>query len=225
MLKLTAEPRETFGKKLKTARAEGRMPVIVYGNKKEASALFVSAKDFKRVWKEAGESSMVTIEAGKISDDVLIHEVTFHPVSGEPLHADLLVVDKTKKIETEVPLRFEGVAPAVKDLGGTLVKVLHELKIEVLPTHIPHEIVVDISTLANLDSQILVSELKIPAGVTVLNEADEVAASIAVAKEEPVEAAPVDLSAIEVEKKGKEPDSAEATTGEGEGGGKKEEKK
>lgn len=219
MLKLSAEPREIYGKKLKPARAEGKMPVIVYGNKKEPVSLFVSTKEFKQVWNEAGESSMVTIDAGKSSDDVLIHEVDFHPVSGEPLHADLLVVDKTKKIETEVELRFEGIAPAVKDLGGILVKVLHELQIEVLPTQIPHDIEVDTTVLATLDSQILVSDLKIPAGVTVLNEADEVVAAISVAEDEPVEAAPVDISAIEVEKKGKEEVEGEGAEAE------KEEKK
>src|SRR3989344_8055656 len=88
-------------------------------------------------------------------------------------------------------------------MGGTLVRVLHELKVEALPLEIPHSISVDISALATLESQILVKDLKVPAGAKVLNDPEEVVAAISVAKEEPVEEAPVDLSAIEVEKKGK----------------------
>ena len=78
--------------------------------------------------------------------------------------------------------------------------------------NIPHDIEVDINLLLNLDSQILVKDLPIPTGVTVLGAADAVVASISVAKEEPVEAPPVDLSSIEVEKKGKKEDD-DATAG------------
>ena len=203
MLKLAAEKRNVFGKKLKGLRADGKMPVVIYGAKDEATPLLVGTKEFKKLLHEAGESTMITVNAGDLSKDVLIHEVDFHPVSGEPRHADLYVVDKTKVVEVDVPLRFEGVSPAVKDLGGILVKVLHELEIEVLPMHIPHDIEVDITALVALDSQILVKDLKIPTGVKVKLDPEAVVASITVAKEEPVEEAPVDLSAIEVEKKGK----------------------
>jgi large subunit ribosomal protein L25 len=171
--------------------------------------------EFKRVFNAAGESTMLVLETPTGPADVLIQEVATHPVSGEILHADLLVVDKTKKIEVGVPLRFEGLAPAVKDFGGILVKVLHELEIKVLPGEIPHDIEVDTSTLTTLDSQILVSDLKVPANIEVLNEPEAVVAAISVAKEEPVEVAPVDLAAIEVEAKGKKEE--EGAAGEGEG--------
>ncbi len=209
MLKLGAEKRDIFGKELKTARQAGKMPVILYGAKDKALALMVATKEFKKILSQAGESTMITVDAGEVKKDVLIHEVAFHPVNGEPVHADLLVVDKTKTVEVDVPLRYEGVSPAVKDLGGTLVKVIHKLEIEVLPMDIPHDIEVDISTLAALDSQILVKDLKIPAGVKVLAEAETVVAAISVAKDEPIDEAPVDLSTIEVEKKGKKEEEGE----------------
>lgn len=220
MIKLTAESRNIFGKKLAAARQAGQLPVVMYGAKKEAQSLMVGLKAFKKVLAEAGESTLVTIETGQTATDVLIHEVDFNPLSGDPVHADLYIVDKTKKVEIDVPLVYEGVSPAVKDLGGILLKVLHELKVEVLPTDIPHNIVVDISALVALDSQILVKDLPLPAKIEVKNAPEDVVAAITVAKEEPVEEAPVDLSAIEVEKKGKD-ESVEAAAGEGE----KEEKK
>lgn len=206
MIKLAATKRETFGKKLKTERTAGRLPVVIYGAKQEPRSLFVSAADFKRVLAQAGESTIVTVATPEGNQDALIHEVAFDPIKDEPIHADFYIVDKTKKVEIEVPLSWVGVAPAVKDLGGTLVKVLHDLKMSVLPTEIPREIAVDISKLETLESQILVKDLAVPAGVEVKNEPDAVVAAIGVAKEEPVEETPADLSAIEVEQKGKKPE-------------------
>ena len=227
MLKLTAEKRDIFGKELKKARQAGKMPVVIYGARDKSTSLFVLTKEFKKLLGQAGESTMITVDAGDLKRDVLIHEVDFHPVNGEPIHADLYVVDKTKTLAVKVPLRYEGVSAAVKDLGGTLVKVLHELEIEVLPTHIPHEVIVDISLLATLESQILVRDLKVPREVKVMIEPETVVAAISVAKEEPVEEAPVDLSAIEVEKKGKKEEEGVVAEDEAEAkkSVKKEEKK
>lgn len=210
MLSIKAEKRSIFGKKLKRERQAGRLPVVVYGGKADAMPLFVQAGEFKKLLAGAGESTVVTVKTEFGDKDALIHEVAHHPVTGEPLHADFYIVDKTKTLKINVPLVFAGVAPAVKDLGGILVKVLHELQVEVLPMNIPHEIAVDIAKLSNLESQILVKDLPVNKDVTVLNSPDDVVAAISVAKDEPVETAPVDLSSIEVEKKGKKEDEAGA---------------
>lgn len=203
MLTLKAEKREIFGKKLKSARLAGRIPVIVYGGKEPAASFFVSAGDLEKIITEAGKSSIVSLEIDGGKKDVLIHEIARHPLSGKLAHADFYVIDKTKKIEVKVPFRFAGFSPAVKDFGGTLVKVLHELLIEALPFDIPHEIVVDISSLTTLESQILIKNLKVPAGIKVLHRPEEVVAAMSVTKEEVEETAPADLSTIEVEPKGK----------------------
>jgi large subunit ribosomal protein L25 len=95
-----------------------------------------------------------------------------------------------------------GEAPAVK-AGGILVKVMHEVKIAALPSKIPHNITVDISSLETNESVIALKDLKVPEGARLLEDVESVVASIAIAKDEPVESAPVDLSTIEVEAKGK----------------------
>ena len=143
----------------------------------------------------------------------MIHDVAFHPVTGEPIHADFYVVEKDVVIEVAVPLEFAGVSPAVKELDGALIKVLHELKIEALPQNLPTKITVELATLTTLESQILVRDLILPPKIKVLNEPEEVVAAVTVVKEEPVEeTAPVDLSAIEVEKRGKEEKADEEST-------------
>lgn len=211
MLKLTATKREQFGKQLKTARAAGELPVVMYGRKVKPTSLFVKTLEFKKIFDQAGESSIITLIGAAGEENVLIHDVAFHPVTNEPIHADFYVVEKDVALEVAVPIEFAGVSPAVKELGGTLVKVLYELKIKALPQDLPPKITINLALLATLESQILVRDLVLPKNVKVLNDLEEVVASITVAAEEPVEeAAPVDLSAIEVEKRGKEEKEGEA---------------
>jgi len=205
-IKLTAKKREIFGKKLDKNRLAGELPIVVYGAKAKPESFLVDMIEFKKVLNQAGESSIIALDLAGASKDALIHEVQVHPITGEPIHADFLIVDKNKPIIVNVPLVFEGIAPAIKELGGNLIKVLHEVEIEALPKDLPHDLRVDISVLKDLDSQVLIKDIILPAGVTMQNPAEEVVASISEAGEEVVEEATteaVDLSAIEVEKKGK----------------------
>jgi len=190
-------------------RAEGRLPAVVYGPKTENTSLSLDAREFKKLWKDAGETSVVSVVvAGGKTYDVLIHEIAFHPVTDEPMHVDLYAVDKTKTVEVDIPLEFVGIAPAVKDMGGTLVKVLHDLTVEGLPDKLPHEIEIDISSLVDLDSVITVADIVLPEGVTATLDGEEIIASIATQREEEETAGAVDFSTIEVEKKGKKEEEA-----------------
>ena len=209
MLILKAKKRETFGKALKTARAGGELPVVIYGPKDPARPYFVDQKEFTKIHRAAGESSVIGLATDDGNHDVLIKDVDYDPITGTIRHVDFYAIEKGKKVEVEVPLVFEGESPAVKNLGGILVKVMHELPIEAEPADLPHDIKVDISALAELDSQLTVADLIIPAGVTVLVEPTEVVALIAEAEEEPVEEAPIDLADIEVEQKGKKEEEGE----------------
>jgi large subunit ribosomal protein L25 len=196
--------------KLDKLRKEGKMPAVFYGKKTASTPITIIQKEFMKVWRDAGESGVVTLKDKTASVDVLIHSVDIDPRTDAPVHADFYVFEKGKKIEVSVPLEFVGVSPAVKDLGGSLVKALHELKVSADPQHIPHDVKVDISSLATFESQIVASDLELPSNVDLMENPAEVVASVAEPKaEEPEEvAAPVDLSAIEVEKKGKKEEEA-----------------
>ncbi len=189
---------------LNTLAKEGKMPAVFYGKKTESTPISILKKDFIAVWKKAGESGVVSIKTEKGTVDTLIQAVDVDPVTDIPRHADFYVFEKGKKVEVSVPLEFVGVSPAVKDLGGLLVKSLHDLKISADPQSIPHSIDVDISSLVDFSSQILASQIKLPTGVELIENPEEVVASASAPREELVEeSAPIDLSAIEVEKKGK----------------------
>ena len=225
MITLKVEKRDKK-ESLGEIRKAGLMPAVFYGKKEAATSIKLPFAIFEKTLKDAGESTILHLEGKDIDVDVLIHEVDLDPVTDKPRHADFYAIEKGKKLEIKIPLEFIGVSPAVKDLGGVLVKVMHEMEIEALPKDLPHKIEVDLSTLATFDSVITAGSIKLPEGVTLKIKPEEVVASVYEPKEEVVEAAPVDLSAIEVVKKGKEAkegaEGAEATAAEAP---KKEEKK
>ena len=212
MLTLKAEMRDK-STQADAIRKAGKVPAVFYGKKEASTPIAISKVDFLKVWKEAGESSVVTLETADGTKDSLIQEVDLDPITGTPIHADFYVFEKGHKVEVELPIEFMGVSPAVKDLGGMLVKVLHEIKIEAMPKDLPHNLEVDISTLANFGDQILAKDIKLPAGVELKENLEEVVALVSAPREEKEEeAAPVDLSAIEVVKKGKEETPEDPTT-------------
>ncbi len=203
-MELTVQKREGTAR-AKTLRNKGVLPAVIYGRSQKSTPITIDQKTFEKVFKTAGESSVISIKGLGIELDALIHEVDFDPVSGHPVHADFYAIEKGQTVTVSVPFEFEGVAPAVKDFGGILTKVMHEIEVECEPKDLPQHIVVDVSTLATLEDQIKVKDLKLPATAKLSVDLDEVVAMISVAKEEPVEEAPAtDLSAIEIsEERGK----------------------
>jgi large subunit ribosomal protein L25 len=185
-------------------RKAGTIPAVFYGKKEASTAITVSSVDFVKLFKQAGESSVISLKGDGIEVEALIQDVDRHPVTGKPRHADFYVFEKGKPIKIDVPLNFIGVSPAVKDLGGILVKVLHSLEIEALPKDLPHNIDIDISILADFKSVISAKDIKLASGVTLITNANEIVASVYEPKEEVEEAPTIDLTTIEVAKKGKE---------------------
>ncbi len=197
MFTLTVEKRD-MKINAKNLRKKGLLPAVYYGHKQASTPITLKEADFLKVWKEAGESSVVELKTSDGALETLIYDVSFDPVRSQPIHADFYVPEAGKKVTVSVPIEFTGVSPAVKDLGGLLVKVLHEIEIEVLPKDLPHAISVDISMLKTLEDQIMIKDLKLALGVTVLANPEEIIAAISVAQEEPETAPAQDISTIEV---------------------------
>jgi len=204
MLTLKALKRDTKIKP-KMLRKEGKLPAVFYGRKEVSTPISVSQSDFIKVLREAGESSVVALLYPEKELNVLIHDVAYDPVRDEPIHVDFYVVEADKPVEVGVALEFIGVAPAEKELGGTVVKVLHELQIEGLPKDLPQNLEVDVSSLETLESQITAKDISLPQGITLITSPDEVVAAVSVAKEEEEEKPEeeFDASQVEVEAKGK----------------------
>jgi len=211
MLTLTAEKRDAKSK-LEELRKSSKLPAVFYGPKEKSTPIVVSITEFIKIFKKAGESSVIILKEGKEEHEALIQAVDIHPVTGAPRHADFYIIEKGKKVKVNVPLVFEGISPAVKDKGAILVKVARDLEIEASPKDLPHELKVDISTLIDFSSTITANDIKLPPGVKLISGIDEIIASVSEAKEEVEEVKPIDMSEIEVEKKGKVEKEGETET-------------
>lgn len=171
--KIKGTERKIFKKKLKAERKKGFLPAIIYGHEFSPLPLFVFKKEFEKIYKKAGTSSLITLQVNEKKYNVLIHDVQVHPLTQEPEHIDFYKVKMTEKITAEVPLKFIGEAPAVKTLDAVIVKNFDKIEVECLPADLPHEIEVDLSSLINFDSVIYIKNLNIPSGVKVLADPEE----------------------------------------------------
>ena len=203
MVTITAKKRDVK-ESLSRLRSSGSIPAVFYGPKEDSTPISLDYIQFNKILTENGESSVVSLVGEAGEHDVLIHEIQRDPVSGKISHIDFYVMEKGKKVKVNVPVEFIGVSPAIKDLGAILVKVMHEVEVEAMPKDLPHNLEVDISKIVDLDSPVTAGDIKLPSGVALVTEAEEIVALAKMPKEEEEEAAPMDLSSIEVEKKGKE---------------------
>lgn len=179
-LELKGKKREIFGKKLKALRKRGVIPAIIYGGSGGSVPLTLDLKEFKKVLKNAGETTLVRLFIDKEKfKNVLIHENSRDPVTDEVRHVDFYEVKMDEKIITKVPLVFIGNSPAVTDLGGVLVKAMQEIQIRSLPADLPHEIEVNISSLAGFEDTIAIKDITIPKNIEVLENETSSIASVA----------------------------------------------
>lgn len=214
MLTLKVEKRDSAGAKAPAMLRSGLIPAVVYGAHQESTPITVEKRAFAKILREAGEATIVSLDGLGTALPTLIHEVDLDPLTNLPRHVDFYAVTKGEKVEVAIPLTFIGVSPAV-EAGANLVKVMHELEVEADPMNLPHDISVDISVLVALGDKIHASDLILPNDITLVSPPEEVVALVQEVVEEKVEeVAPVDISAIEVEKKGKEDVGTESEAGE-----------
>ena len=204
-MELTVQSRTILGKKIKTLRQQGLIPAELYGHNFENLHLSVPAKEFSRLFKEAGESTIIKLkiknQKSKIEDkendklNVLVHDIQKNSLTDEITHIDFYRVRMDEKITAMIPLKFIGEAPAVKEKGGLLVKIAEEIKVESLPADLPHKIEIDLKPLADIGVSIHIKDIKLPKGVKILIDQETVIVTVIEPVVEEVKEAPV----IEVE--------------------------
>ncbi len=173
-LVLDAQVRETLQKKNKQLRSRGFVPAVLYGHGISNQNLQLPFLQFNKFYGKAGESTLVDLKiAGKDAVKVLIHDVQLDPLTNAPMHVDFYQVRMDEKITAKIPLHFVGVALAVKDLGGTLVKNISELEVECLPADLISSLEVDISPLVDFEKDIRVKDLTIPQNLDVKNDMND----------------------------------------------------
>ncbi|MBZ9569730.1 50S ribosomal protein L25 [Patescibacteria group bacterium] len=242
MLTLSAKIRKEIGKKVKDLRKKGILPAVLYGPEIKNLPLEIDLKEFEKIYKEAGESSVIKLKIppqrgearsmklsgkhqkaknGEIS--VLIKEVVRDPLTEKFLHVDFYQPKLKEEVEAMVPLVFEGEAKAVKDFGGTFIKNISEVEVRALPLNLPKEIKVDIEKLKTFEDSILIRDLRLPEGVKILKDPEETVALVSPPEkveeelEKPIEEKVIEEKVEEGEKveEKKEPSSTKVTEGKG----------
>lgn len=200
---LASIPRDITGRKTDGLRADGAVPAVVYGFGTEPTNITIDRNAFVKVLAAAGSSTVVDLTVGDKVHQVLIGEVQRNVLTDFVTHIDFRAVDPNRKIEAKISLTLVGNAPAVKELGGTLLQSLEEVEVVSLPNALVHEITVDVSTLKTFDDVVRVSDLVVPAGIEIKTDADVAIASVQAPRSEEEMAAlnnavEVDISKIEV---------------------------
>jgi len=166
-VEIKAEKRGVVGKSLYSLREKGVLPAVIYGHGFETLSIQVDSREFEKIYRQAGESSLVYVNLDGQAFPAIIHEAVRDAITDKFIHADFYKVNLKEKISAEVQLVFIGESIAIKDQGGILVKNINSIEVEALPQDLPHEIQVDIANLKYLKDQILLKELKLPSGVEV----------------------------------------------------------
>lgn len=177
-LSLSVEDRKITGKKVKQLRKTDIIPAIIYGKKKDNKTVSINKQEFLKVLSEVGETGLIEVNLNNQAIPCLIRQIQYIPVKNKVIHADLYAVDLKEQVEADILLSFIGSASAVEELDGTLIEVKSEVRVEALPADLVHEIEVDISPLRTFEDTLHIKDIKIPSGITILNDPEETIALV-----------------------------------------------
>ena len=151
----------------RAARRAGRIPAIIFGDKKETISIDIEEREYKKIMNQSGIfSRLLDLSVDGKSNLVLTRDIQFHPVSENPLHVDFLRIGKGSNINVSVPVSFvnEELSPGLKT-GGVLNTVRFELELMCPADSIPEKIEINLEGLVVGDT-IKISSVNLPDGVS-----------------------------------------------------------
>jgi large subunit ribosomal protein L25 len=201
---LKAEKRTVIGKQVSQLRRAGQLPGVIYGHGFEQTPITLDAHNAQLVIPRLTSSSIVNLELDGKMIPALVREKQKNYIKNVFTHIDFQAISLTEMIRAKVSLHFHGLAPAIKEFSAAIVNNMDSIEVEALPNDLPERIEVDLTTLAKLGDAIHVRDLVIPAGVTLLTDADEMVAVAAATHDEAAEAFPGAVEPEVIEKAKKE---------------------
>ena len=193
----------------RAARRAGRIPAIIFGDKKETISIDIEEREYKKIMNQSGIfSRLLDLSVDGKSNLVLTRDIQFHPVSENPLHVDFLRIGKGSNINVSVPVSFinEELSPGLKT-GGVLNTVRFELELMCPADSIPEKIKINLEGLIVGDS-IKISSVNLPDGVSsTITDRDFTIATIA---------APTVMSEVSTEETSETEDTEESSETESE---------
>src|SRR5216683_412941 len=165
-MQLKASVRDLLGKRSRRLYGEGKLAAVVYGHNAKPTPLVLDRLEFQKV---------------------LVREIQTHPRRLGPIHVDFYQVNLEEKITVEVPVHLVGESAAVKRGDADVLQPIHALRVECLPSDIPAAFEVDLTPLEEIESEVRISDLTVPKGVTVLVDPEELVVKIVHKREMKVE--------------------------------------
>ncbi|MDQ3077758.1 MAG: 50S ribosomal protein L25/general stress protein Ctc [Pseudomonadota bacterium] len=221
-LTLPAEARERAGKGAsRELRRNGRVPAVIYGDKKEPLSVHVEEKLLTKMLSTGHfMNSVIMVDAGgKTPHRTLPKDVQFHPVSSRPIHVDFLRIGEHSQVHVNVPVNFtdDETSPGIKR-GGVLNVVRHDLELICDAAEIPEQIDISLDGL-DIGDSIHISQVKLPKGSkSAIDDRDFTVATIVAPSAMKSEASDAETEAGEVPTVGEdEAEGDDAAEGEGEG--------
>jgi large subunit ribosomal protein L25 len=154
-------------------RAQGKVPGVLYGHGSEPQHVIFDARAFDELLHHGGRTSLVTLVFdGKKNETALVREIQIHPVSRKVLHADLQRTSANESVHARLPVVTTGVAKGVKDSGGVMDVVAHDLEVSGPANKLPDSIEIDVSELG-IHDHITASQITLPDGFTMITPGDQ----------------------------------------------------
>ena len=185
-MKLSVKKRDIFGKKVKSLRAQGLVPAVIYGKHVQAESISCMKNDLLKVYRVAWYSTPVEL-TGDVDHLVLINSLQLDPVSDEIISADFLAVSKTEKVSAKIPVVTFGESQIEKLNEGKIMQIKDEVEVEALPQNLPSKFEIDISVLQTVNDVFFVKDLKVSDKVTVLDDPELPILTVSVMEEESAE--------------------------------------
>lgn len=178
-LVLNATTRQALKKQVQQLRDRALVPGVVYGHHITNTPVQVQLKQLRDVYRQSGDSALIDLVIDeKTPVKALIQDLSYDILTDRIQHVDFHVVNMEEAIHTEIQLQFTGMAPAVKELGGVLLKNKDKINIKCLPQDLIKEFTVDISVLKTFENSITVQDLHFPEKITVLDQANDIVAKV-----------------------------------------------
>lgn len=183
-----AEKRDGRGKNdARRLRADGKVPISIYGAGGEAVAAVAELKDLAAILRsDTGHNTVFSLDLAGESGDVIFHDRQIDAIKGRLVHADLRRIAKGEKIEVTVPVHIVGEAVGLNEDGAVLNQAIREIKVLCEPSQIPEFFEADVTGL-NVGESFHISDLKAERGVEIHEEPETVIASVVIIKEEELE--------------------------------------
>ena len=171
---LKTETRKTFGKRNKSLRKNGIIPINMYGLG-DSISLQVNEDILYKTLKEVGYTTPLKISiGGKEETYTLVRNISIHPVTDKVIHVDFLRVDLDKPIEAQVPILLinQEDAPGTRGGAGVVTQGVYEVTVLAKPLEIPSELTADCSVLEDLEMYLYSKDLDLPEGAELISDED-----------------------------------------------------